>query len=63
MKAQTFLPKDYRPAEDEPFMNELQLEYFRRKLEAVRCALRYVASIMTVFCSVPSEASPSIVQA
>ena len=34
MKAQTFLPKDYRPAEDEPFMNELQLEYFRRKLEA-----------------------------
>jgi DnaK suppressor protein len=33
MKAQTFLPKDYRPAEDEPFMNELQLEYFRRKLE------------------------------
>ena len=34
MKAQTFLPQDYRPAEDEPFMNERQLEYFRRKLEA-----------------------------
>jgi DnaK suppressor protein len=23
---------DYRPSEDEPFMNELQLEYFRKKL-------------------------------
>ncbi|WP_425098679.1 RNA polymerase-binding protein DksA [Tropicibacter sp. S64] len=32
MKAESFLPEDYRPAEDEPFMNERQLEYFRRKL-------------------------------
>ena len=32
MKAEVFLPYDYRPAEDEPFMNDLQLEYFRRKL-------------------------------
>ncbi|MDJ0826929.1 MAG: RNA polymerase-binding protein DksA [Rhodobacter sp.] len=32
MKAEIFLPDDYRPAEDEPFMNERQLEYFRRKL-------------------------------
>ncbi|MEQ9260811.1 MAG: RNA polymerase-binding protein DksA [Roseovarius sp.] len=32
MKAEVFLPKDYSPAEDEPFMNERQLEYFRRKL-------------------------------
>ncbi|HKL45423.1 MAG TPA: RNA polymerase-binding protein DksA [Roseovarius sp.] len=32
MKAEVFLPEDYRPAEDEPFMNERQLEYFRRKL-------------------------------
>ncbi|MEZ5716009.1 MAG: RNA polymerase-binding protein DksA [Paracoccaceae bacterium] len=32
MKAETFLPDDYRPAEDEPFMNERQVEYFRRKL-------------------------------
>ena len=32
MKAETFLPEDYRPAESEPFMNDLQLEYFRRKL-------------------------------
>ena len=34
MKAETFLPEDYRPAEDEPFMNERQTEYFRRKLIA-----------------------------
>ncbi|GGE26112.1 RNA polymerase-binding transcription factor DksA [Primorskyibacter flagellatus] len=34
MKAETFLPEDYRPAEDEPFMNERQTEYFRRKLLA-----------------------------
>ena len=34
MKAEVFLPEDYRPAEDEPFMNDRQLEYFRRKLIA-----------------------------
>ena len=32
MKAESFLPDDYRPAEDEPFMNDRQQEYFRRKL-------------------------------
>ncbi|MCB2136884.1 MAG: RNA polymerase-binding protein DksA [Rhodobacteraceae bacterium] len=32
MKQENFLPEDYRPAEDEPFMNDRQLEYFRRKL-------------------------------
>lgn len=26
------LPPDYRPADDEEFMNPLQVEYFRRKL-------------------------------
>jgi len=26
------LPEDYRPSEDEPYMNPKQLEYFRRKL-------------------------------
>jgi DnaK suppressor protein len=34
MKAEVFLPEDYRPAEDEPFMNDRQVEYFRRKLLA-----------------------------
>ncbi len=33
MKAEVFLPEDYRPAEGEPFMNERQREYFRRKLQ------------------------------
>ncbi len=32
MKAEVFLPADYQPVEDEPFMNKRQLEYFRRKL-------------------------------
>ncbi len=32
MKQNVFLPDDYQPAEDEPFMNDRQLEYFRRKL-------------------------------
>jgi DnaK suppressor protein len=32
MKQENFLPEDYRPAEDEPFMNERQLEWFRREL-------------------------------
>ncbi|MFP4042959.1 MAG: RNA polymerase-binding protein DksA [Rhodosalinus sp.] len=39
MKAETFLPEHYRPAEDEPFMNERQLEYFRRKLLAWKAEL------------------------
>ena len=30
------LPKNYRPSEDEEFMNERQKEYFRRKLLAWR---------------------------
>ncbi|MCL7465089.1 RNA polymerase-binding protein DksA [Phaeovulum sp. NW3] len=34
VKPENFLPEDYRPAEDEPFMNDRQLEYFRRKLIA-----------------------------
>lgn len=32
MKPELFLPDDYRPAENETFMNDQQLEYFRRKL-------------------------------
>ncbi len=34
MKAETILDSDYRPADDEPFMNGRQLEYFRNKLVA-----------------------------
>ena len=36
MTAETCLPDDYMPAEDEPFMNDMQTEYFRRKLLAWR---------------------------
>lgn len=32
MKAESLLATDYQPAEDEPFMNDRQLEYFRKKL-------------------------------
>lgn len=32
MKQEAFLPDDYSPAANEPFMNDKQLEYFRRKL-------------------------------
>ena len=32
MNKEVFLSDDYHPAEDEPFMNDRQIEYFRRKL-------------------------------
>ena len=32
MKAETILDTEYHPAEDEPFMNDRQTEYFRQKL-------------------------------
>ena len=32
MKQEMFQPDQYQPAEDEPFMNDRQLKYFRRKL-------------------------------
>ncbi|MEL6582683.1 MAG: RNA polymerase-binding protein DksA [Pseudomonadota bacterium] len=34
MKREIVLDAEYRPAEDEPFMSDRQLEYFRRKLLA-----------------------------
>jgi DnaK suppressor protein len=39
MNVEISLPKDYHPAEDEPFMNDRQLEYFRRKLIAWKAEL------------------------
>ena len=35
----SLLPPDYRPSEDEPFMSDLQLEYFRQKLLRWRAEL------------------------
>ncbi|UWQ93175.1 RNA polymerase-binding protein DksA [Aliisedimentitalea scapharcae] len=32
MNQEVLLPDDYKPAENEPFMNKRQQEYFRRKL-------------------------------
>ena len=32
IKSKEFLNESYRPSEDEPFMNESQIEYFRNKL-------------------------------
>lgn len=32
MKVETPMDQDYRPVEDEPFMNDRQVEYFRTKL-------------------------------
>ncbi|MGH1451688.1 MAG: RNA polymerase-binding protein DksA [Paracoccaceae bacterium] len=39
MKADSVLTEDYRPTEDEPFMNDRQLEYFRQKLHAWKADL------------------------
>ena len=33
MTASVVLPPDYKPSADEEYMNEMQLEYFRQKLE------------------------------
>jgi DnaK suppressor protein len=32
MKSELLVPDNYFPSEDEPFMNEIQVEYFRQKL-------------------------------
>lgn len=39
MNVENFQTEDYRPAEDEPFMNDRQLEYFRQKLIAWKTEL------------------------
>ena len=39
MKAEFIVPDNYRPADDEPFMNDTQLAYFRRKLLAWKSEL------------------------
>ena len=39
MKADVILPDNYKPSEDEPFMNAKQLEYFQRKLLSLKADL------------------------
>ncbi len=38
-RAEPSIDTDYRPSEDEPFMNSRQLDYFRRKLAAWKSAI------------------------
>jgi DnaK suppressor protein len=40
MKAETKFDVEYKPSEDEPFMNADQLEYFRRKLLAWKASIQ-----------------------
>ncbi|MEM8788840.1 MAG: RNA polymerase-binding protein DksA [Pseudomonadota bacterium] len=39
MKAETNFDSNYRPAEDEPFMNDRQLSYFKEKLLSWKTAI------------------------
>ena len=39
MKPETKFDVEYRPSEDEPFMNARQLDYFRRKLLAWKASI------------------------
>tara|TARA_R110000868_G_scaffold4155_8_gene25297 strand:- start:40513 stop:40929 length:417 start_codon:yes stop_codon:yes gene_type:complete len=41
----TTIPPDYRPSEDEPFMNEVMLEFFRLKLAAWKDELYHDANL------------------
>ena len=60
MKAEVFLPDDYRPAEDEPFMNERQREYFRGKLQAWKDEILKEAKETLVTLQSESENHPDI---
>lgn len=54
------LPPDYRPREDEPFMNPLQVEYFRQKLLAWRVELLQESSETLHHLQEESLAEPDI---
>ena len=54
------LPPDYRPSEDEDFMNPLQLEYFRQKLLQWRTELLAESSETLVHLKEESLAEPDI---
>ena len=52
--AQNMLPDDYRPSEDEEFMNPLQLLYFQKKLESWKAELLDDASDTCLLYTSPS---------
>ncbi len=61
MKAESFLPNDYTPAESEPFMSPRQMEYFRRKLLAWKADLvdeteRTIEELQNAARSIPDVA-------
>ena len=52
---------DYRPSDDEPFMNERQLDYFRRKLQAWKDDILREAQVTVVHLKAETENHPDIV--
>jgi DnaK suppressor protein len=54
------LPPDYRPSEDEEFMNPVQLEYFRQKLLRWRAELLAESSETLLHLKEESLAEPDI---
>ena len=44
------LPPDYRPSDDEEFMNPLQIEYFRQKLLRWRAELLPIRPVHCAIC-------------
>ncbi len=60
MASEIRLDDDYRPSEDEPFMNERQREYFRRKLLAWKEEILREAKHTLESLQSESEALPDI---
>jgi DnaK suppressor protein len=54
------LPHDYRPSEDEPFMNPNQQEYFRRKLLVWRMELLHDSNETILHMQTDSLAEPDL---
>ena len=60
MSKQTILEEDYKPSDDEPFMNERQREYFRGKLLAWKDEILREAKETLVTLQKESENHPDI---
>ena len=60
MSKQTILEADYKPSDDEPFMNERQREYFRGKLLAWKDEILREAKETLVTLQKESENHPDI---
>ena len=60
MVSRPTLPPDYRPSEDEEFMNPLQVEYFRQKLLRWRAELLAESSETLLHLKEESLSEPDI---